>query len=268
MAITMKPEGNSSSAIDPWDAALLGGAAASMYRTTTPTNPPAKEVPEPLRIPQGDVTSLFRPKAGIPRDITQASEEHVATLIPIKTEQPVPSTAPVFTPTPAPLPPVDVVIPQPLVSTTTPMTAKPLSITEPIPAAISTPTPSVAPIETISETTPAPEVEIIEPIRPVLSPLSPGAILLNVPKKSGMTQTLLPAPAVRPALTPAHPMATVMAHLFILLLGIPLFVGGFYLADYTKDYANQATEASVSHSTQNTYIPAVVPTTATSTSSQ
>lgn len=181
----MDHETQNSDTVDPWDRALLGSAAASMYRSA----PAAKQAtpaaaPVPPQPRSNDVTSLFRAKAGIPHDI-----------------KPVP-------PPPAPV-------------------AKPLA-----------PLPSPTRPVTLPDVKASPVVVLPPPPKAPAKVAPEISILASVPRKAA------------PQLVPAHPMRAVALHLMILLLGIPLFVGGFYLADYLKNSLEQPTVAAVQQSQQ------------------
>ncbi len=173
-------------ALDPWDVALLGGAAASMYKSA-PVQPAQLST---------DVTSLFRSNAGIPKDITPTA---VSTL---------PKPPQALPPTPS----------MPQVPLKVQIEEKPL------------------PVKIVSAPTPVPAS--------VPSPLSRDAVLAGVPKKQ--KAPVLPPPA----LPPAYPMRSVALHFVILFLGIPLFVGGFYLADYTKNTLGEPSRAQVTQGTE------------------
>lgn len=171
---------------DPWDAALFGGAASSMYKTTpsvSKAQPPLTPAPKPQSSVSGDVTSLFKASAGIPRDIA-----------------------------PSPIPEL----------------LQKKAIPEPSPqreAAIS------IPIRTKQPSIPQPKKEA----ELVLSPLTPLDILKEVPHPPVAISPIQPMTKELKALPPAHPVATFVSHALVVLVGIPLFAAGFYLADYTKD---------------------------------
>lgn len=169
----------SSQSQDPWDAALFGGAAQSMYKSAAPAAPassPATPAPE-IKKAEFEVTSVFKQAAGIPRDIT--------------------------------------------------------------------PEPVVQPV--IIKTTP------VEPPKTVLSPLSATDILADVPHPSKkVVSQAIPGTKqpLQPLLAPAYPVRSLALNALFLLIGIPIFAAGFFLADYTKNYNAQQNVANAAAAIQ------------------
>ncbi len=92
---------------------------------------------------------------------------------------------------------------------------------------------------------------------PVISPLSPFSILAEVPRAPVKVTPLKPLtpPPAPPApketlLAPAYPVASLTMSLLLLIIGIPLFTAGFYLADYTKNRIEQPAVANIETAVQ------------------
>lgn len=182
--------------LDPWDVALFGGAAASMYRSVPPARTESKPVETPSIQKTEPAPVVPISNAGIPKDFTEARYD-----LPIPTTQ-APVQIPITTTT----------------ETAPPKTASPWvdasSLTIPQKPSITEEATEIPP-EKISITSAPPPVAKEQPALPK--------------KPEGLLVSPYPVAASPKAITQKVPTA-----FLALAVAVPIFVLGFYAADYAK----------------------------------